>query len=101
MAVLFAVRAGREDDTPRAELSGYQEYAREVRYRLLSGGMVTATGLGVMAGGTGLLFSSVGMPPGAEIRQTQAFWGSWRGRTAASTTTSSPLGSKDARQIWV
>ncbi len=36
-AALFIVRTGREDDTLLAELPGYREYAREVRYRLLPG----------------------------------------------------------------
>jgi protein-S-isoprenylcysteine O-methyltransferase Ste14 len=36
-AALFVVRTGREDATLLAELDGYREYAREVRYRLIPG----------------------------------------------------------------
>ncbi len=36
-AILFIVRTALEDRTLRAELTGYEEYARRVRYRLLPG----------------------------------------------------------------
>ena len=36
-AVLIVVRTALEDRTLRAELSGYEDYAREVRYRLVPG----------------------------------------------------------------
>lgn len=37
IAVLFVVRAAREDRTLQEELAGYAEYARRVRYRLVPG----------------------------------------------------------------
>jgi protein-S-isoprenylcysteine O-methyltransferase Ste14 len=37
IAVLMVVRTALEDCTLRAELAGYAEYARQVRYRLLPG----------------------------------------------------------------
>ena len=36
-AVLIIIRTALEDRTLQAELTGYQEYARQVRYRLLPG----------------------------------------------------------------
>jgi protein-S-isoprenylcysteine O-methyltransferase Ste14 len=36
-AVLLIIRTALEDRTLQAELNGYAEYARQVRYRLLPG----------------------------------------------------------------
>jgi protein-S-isoprenylcysteine O-methyltransferase Ste14 len=37
IAMLMVIRAALEDRTLQAELPGYAEYARQVRYRLLPG----------------------------------------------------------------
>ena len=39
-ALLLILQTALEDRTVQAELVGYAEYARQVRYRLLPGGMV-------------------------------------------------------------